>query len=167
MIHRGYRNRFALPAGVMHPDPCWTALAFSTSPANIESGRQAAKDIVDDAIDTYEDHDSAAILAEGLRNHIQTRLNVVGELREEWWGPRSDDPLRQVSLASWIHSIACYAQIVDLLSQGIPQLLAAYEDEALIFQGRRYVPPFTLTFLPHIDSSKKRQHECVPESVRV
>ncbi|EIM90994.1 uncharacterized protein STEHIDRAFT_152678 [Stereum hirsutum FP-91666 SS1] len=133
---QGYSNRLALPAGESHPDPCWQVLAITTSNTNLQSSMRAAKDIVEDALDAFGDEESCAVLVKGLKNHLQTRLNVVAELRKDWWGPRDDDPLRQVSLASWIHSIACYAQVLDLLAYSTAHLVAAYEEEELIFQGR-------------------------------
>lgn len=136
---RGYRNQFALSKGVSKPDPCWQVLAISTSNSNLQASAQAAKDIVEDTLDAFGDVESCAILVKGLKNHLQTHLNVIEELREDWWGPQDDDPLRQVSLASWIHSIACYTQVLDLLACSTAHLVVAYDEEALIFQGRRCV----------------------------
>ncbi|EIM90977.1 uncharacterized protein STEHIDRAFT_107661 [Stereum hirsutum FP-91666 SS1] len=124
---QGYRNQFALSKGV---------LAISTSNSNLQASAQAAKDIVEDTLDAFGDVENCAILVKGLKNHLQTHLNVIEELREDWWGPQDDDPLRQVSLASWIHSIACYTQVLDLLACSTAHLVVAYDEEALIFQGR-------------------------------
>lgn len=134
---RGYRNRLALPAGETHPDVCWKVTTLYNDA--LDYSKETAKNIVEEAMDCYQDDESLAILAENLRHQIQTRIDVVAELRREWWGPKNDDPLRTVSLATWMQAIASYAQIVDLLSRSISHLVVAYEDEALIFQGRRYV----------------------------
>lgn len=149
MACRGYRNRFALPAGDTHPDLCWQAIDFYNP--DVQRRRESAHNIVEDALACYEDRYSLSVLSESIRRHTQAHFDVIEELRNEWWGERSADPLQSLTLAYWIQATASYAQIADLLSFSTAHLVAAYEDQALLFQGRRYVLSIYSLLGPRID----------------
>ncbi|EIM79046.1 uncharacterized protein STEHIDRAFT_116824 [Stereum hirsutum FP-91666 SS1] len=133
---RGYENYFALPSGSPPYSDDFVLLSRLELPSERDSNLRTAKDIVDDAIDCFEDDESLGILVQGLHRHIRTRVDVVEMLRAEYIRKKKDDPDRSINLASSVHNIAAFAQVLALLCDGIPYLLAAYEDEALIFQGR-------------------------------
>lgn len=133
----GYENYFALPSGSPPYSEDFVLLSRLELPRERDSNLRTAKDIVDDAIDCFEDDESLGILVRGLHHHLRTRVDVVEMLRDEYICKKHDDPDRSINLASSVHSIASFAQVLALLCDGIPYLLAAYEDEALIFQGRQ------------------------------
>lgn len=88
----------------------------------------------------YEDNPFCwELVVDELKLRVQDHLGAVSCIKRKYQYPAQDDAFRSPNLEARAMAIAAYSQILDLLAEGVPALLAAYEDEALILQGKRYV----------------------------
>lgn len=76
-------------------------------------------------------------MVDDIWDRIGQLLTAVGKSRDMWRTSPVDCPFRSIQIGGYMRAIGAYIQIIDLLRNGgLSTLVAAYEDEALILQGR-------------------------------
>lgn len=81
--------------------------------------------------------DCIAFVIKELVDRANQHLDSVRQIQEFWEAKHKYDWFTPFKLLSLMRAVAGYMQIVDLWEQnGLIDILAAYQDEALIMQNR-------------------------------
>ncbi|EIM79837.1 uncharacterized protein STEHIDRAFT_163394 [Stereum hirsutum FP-91666 SS1] len=139
-----YINRLALDSEYPSDYPGWWNLANDICLKDDAARKRTAAQFLADAIEYEGDPFSWDLVLGELKLRIEEHLDAVGFIKRKYSFPAEDDPFRPPNLEARAHAIAAYTQILDLLTEGLPSLLAAYQDEALILQGKRIPVDFDL-----------------------